>query len=198
MIAAQALEDPAMGELRATYLPANEIVTKLDVPIRRGDELLGVLACEGTQQREWTIDEQGFVTSLADLFLLAHETQERLRTHQPLQDSQRQLASETAEAARYVLSLLPVKLTGSISTDWLFIPSTQLGGDAFGYHWLDDDHFAIYLLDVVGHGVGAALLSVTALNVFRNQGLPGVDFRDPALVLAAMNESFQMKEQNEM
>ncbi|MEP6668098.1 MAG: SpoIIE family protein phosphatase [Chthoniobacter sp.] len=198
LIAAQAIDHPALRELSDTYLSAHEIVTKLDVPIRRGTDLLGVLSCEGTHQHEWTIDEQSFVTALADLFLLAYETQERMRTYQALQESQQQLAAETAEAARYVLSLLPGKLTGDISTDWLFIPSEQLGGDAFGYHWLDDDHLAIYLLDVVGHGVGAALLSVTALNVFRNQGLPNIDFHDPAAVLVALNASFEMDEQNEM
>ena len=54
-------------------------------------------------------------------------------------------------------SLLPDKLKkGLIKTDWRFVPSAELGGDSFGYHWLDDDHFAFYLLDVSGHGVGAA------------------------------------------
>jgi len=198
LIAAQALHHPGLRELAVHYLPANRIVTKLDVPIRRGNGLLGVVTCEGTHQHEWTIDEQNFVSSLADLFLAVYETQERIRTYQALQESQQKLASETAEAARYVLSLLPARLTGEITTDWLFVPSEQLGGDAFGYHWMDADHFAIYLLDVVGHGVGAALLSVTALNVFRNQGLPEVDFHDPAAVLSALNQSFEMNEQNEM
>ena len=55
--------------------------------------------------------------------------------------------------------------------DWRFVPSTQLGGDSFGYHWIDGDHFAVYLLDVSGHGVGASLLSVSALNVLRSQSL---------------------------
>ena len=55
----------------------------------------------------------------------------------------------------------------------------SLGGDAFGYHWLDDDHFVVYLLDVSGHGVGAALLGVSVLNVLRARSLPGTDFRDP-------------------
>jgi len=198
LIAAQAMHHPGLRELAEHYLPANRIVTKLDVPVRRSNGLLGVLTCEGTHQHEWTIGEQNFVSSLADLFLAVYETQERIRTYNALQESQQKLASETAEAARYVLSLLPGKLTGAISTDWLFVPSEQLGGDAFGYHWMDDDHFAIYLLDVVGHGVGAALLSVTALNVFRNQGLPEIDFREPAAVLTALNHSFEMNEQNEM
>jgi sigma-B regulation protein RsbU (phosphoserine phosphatase) len=114
-----------------------------------------------------------------------------------LQASQRMLAKDVAQAARYVQSLLPEKLvSGSIRTDWRFVPSAELGGDSFGYGWLDDDHFAFYLLDVSGHGVGAALLSVSALNALRSQSLPQTDFRVPGQVLTALNRAFQMDQQN--
>jgi len=103
------------------------------------------------------------------------------------------LAAEVAQAARYVASLLPAPLRGPVSVDWKFIPSTQLGGDSFGYHWLDPDHFALYLLDVSGHGVGASLLSVSAMNVLTSQALPGTDFRDPVQVLGALNKTFEME-----
>ena len=83
-----------------------------------------------------------------------------------------------------------------IRTDWRFVPSAELGGDSFGYHWLDDDHFAFYLLDVSGHGVGSALLSVSAMNALRSQALPQTDFREPGQVLAALNNAFQMDQQN--
>ena len=106
---------------------------------------------------------------------------ERNEAYRKLAESQALLAREVAEAARYVASLLPEPLPkGPIQVEWRFIPSTQLGGDSFGYHRLDDDHFAFYLLDVSGHGVGASLLSVSAMNVLGAQTLPGVDFRDPA------------------
>lgn len=120
------------------------------------------------------------------------------RTYHALVESQRHLAAELAEAADYVRSLLPPPVAGDISAEWQFIPSTQLGGDAFGYHWLDPEHFAIYLLDVCGHGVGAALLSISAMNVLRSQSLPSTDFRVPAQVLAGLNEAFQMEKQNNM
>ena len=115
-----------------------------------------------------------------------------------LQQSQQRLAAELAEAAAYVRSLLPAPLTGPIETEWCFHPGAQLGGDAFGYHWIDQNHFAIYLLDVCGHGVGAALLSVSVLNTLRAQTLPGADFRQPATVLAALNRTFQMEKQNQL
>ena len=123
--------------------------------------------------------------------------QER-RTYEALVESQTKLAGELAEAGAYVKSLLPPPLTGDIRIEYSFKPSEQLGGDAFGYHWIDDDHFAIYLLDVCGHGVGAALLSISVLNVLRAQSLPGVDFNNPAEVLSGLNRTFKMENQNNM
>ena len=85
-----------------------------------------------------------------------------------------------------------------MSTDWRFIPCSSVGGDAFGYHWLDDDHFVIYLIDVSGHGVGAALLSVSVMNALRSQSLPDTDFKDPGQVLASLNVAFPGEENNDM
>ncbi|MFO0890917.1 MAG: SpoIIE family protein phosphatase [Isosphaeraceae bacterium] len=122
---------------------------------------------------------------------------QRNEAYQALMESQRRLASEVKQAEKYVQSLLPDKLKkGPIRTDWRFVPSAELGGDSFGYHWLDDDHFAFYLLDVSGHGVGAALLSVSAMNALRSQALPSTDFRKPSQVLFALNNAFQMDQQN--
>ena len=115
-----------------------------------------------------------------------------------LQRTQRRLNDEIAEAANYIMSILPEPRSGDLTTDWLLIPSTELGGDSFGYHAIDDDHMAFYLLDVCGHGVGAALLSVTAINVLRSAALPNTDFRDPAAVLGALNDAFPMEKQNNM
>jgi sigma-B regulation protein RsbU (phosphoserine phosphatase) len=116
--------------------------------------------------------------------------------HKALERSQRQLAGELAQAAGYIRSLLPSPLQGPITSEWCFQPSAALGGDTFGYHWMDDDHLAIYLLDVCGHGVGAALLSVSVVNTVRSQSLPGTDFWDPADVLASLNRTFPAANQN--
>lgn len=124
---------------------------------------------------------------------------ERNEAYARLLKSQQELASELASAADYVVSLLPKPVeAGPVLTDWRYVPSAQLGGDSFGHHWIDDDHFAVYLLDVCGHGVGSALLSVSALETLRSQALPNLDFRDPAAVLSGMNEAFQMQKHNNL
>jgi sigma-B regulation protein RsbU (phosphoserine phosphatase) len=123
---------------------------------------------------------------------------ERNEAYKALAEKQRELAAEVNRAAKYVRSLLPKPLAdGPVKIDWKFVPSTQLAGDMFGYHWIDPDHLAIYLLDVSGHGVGSALLAVSAANVIANQGLPGVDVREPGPVLTKLNDMFQMERQDE-
>jgi len=123
---------------------------------------------------------------------------QRNEAYEALLASQNALTSELNQAADYVRSLLPPQLEGDIKTDSEFIPSTSLGGDSFGYHWIDDDHLAIYLLDVCGHGVGAALLSISAINSLRSESLHDVDFHDPSEVLAGLNDVYQMEEHNNM
>ena len=124
---------------------------------------------------------------------------ERNEAFTALEASRQVMANDLATAADYVRSLLPPpQERGGVRADWRFIPSADLGGDAFGYHDLDADHFAVYLLDVCGHGVGAALLSVSALNAIRSEALPHTDFHDPGAVLAALNRAFPMERQNDM
>jgi len=126
------------------------------------------------------------------MFYVDKRLQEQERIHYQA------MMAELSKAADYARSLLPARLSGEVESEWCFHPSEQLGGDAFGYYWIDPDHLAIYLLDVCGHGVGAALLSVSVMNTLRTQTLSGVDFRDPAAVLGALNHSFRMDDQNNL
>jgi len=111
----------------------------------------------------------------------------------------KQLNNELSNAAGYVKTVLPQKISsGTVLTDWRFIPSTSLGGDSFGYHWLNKDHFALYLIDVSGHGWAAALLSVSVINVLRSHALPNTDFHKPEQVLFALNNTFPSERHNDM
>jgi len=111
--------------------------------------------------------------------------------------AQSRLESELAEAATYVRSLLPSPLEGAIETHWCYLPSSHLGGDGFGYHWLDADSLAIYLLDVSGHGVGSALLATSVLNVLRTLLLADTDFHNPSAVLESLNRAFPIDGNND-
>jgi sigma-B regulation protein RsbU (phosphoserine phosphatase) len=127
---------------------------------------------------------------------------ERNAAHAELAASRKHLADEIAAGEKYVRSLLPNPwLPGQgaspIALDWRFVPSAEMGGDALGYHSLDPDHLALYLLDVTGHGLASALLGVTVLNVLRTGSLPNTDFRDPGRVLFGLNEAFPCEKHGE-
>jgi len=125
---------------------------------------------------------------------------ERINGHLTVSNDEKErllklIRKELDTASKYVISLLPMQIIkGSIKTEWVYIPCAQLGGDAFGYNMLDDENFAVYILDVSGHGVGSALHSVQVLNILKNKTLPNVDFGKPDEVLTALNKLFMMSD----
>ena len=128
----------------------------------------------------------------ARLQIGGHVLEHEFRSRKEVEAS-REIDRDLESARRYVQSLFPAPLTeGPIRTEWVLLPSARLGGDVFGYHRLDARTFAIFLLDVSGHGTGAAMHAVSVANVMRRDALPGVDMRDPAKVAAYLNGMFQM------
>ena len=121
-----------------------------------------------------------------------HHLRYAWRTRRELLESE-QLDRDLDRAYAYIEALLPPTLTeGPIRTEWAYQPSARLGGDAFGYGPLSETLFAFYLIDVSGHGAGAAMHSVAVMNLLRQHALPGVDMSRPADVLASLNDMFQM------
>ena len=120
--------------------------------------------------------------------LLEHEFRSRKEV-----EASKELDRDLESARRYVHSLIPAPLTaGPIRTEWILLPSARLGGDVFGYQQLDARTFAIFLLDVSGHGTGAAMHAVSVTNILLQDAVPGLDMRDPAKVATYLNAMFQM------
>lgn len=104
-----------------------------------------------------------------------------------------ELAQDLEKASRYVESLLPERISeGPVRLDWAFQPSAKLGGDVFGYHPINRRFLAGYLIDVTGHGVGAAMHSTSILAALRQMALPHANFTDPSSVLKRLNDTFSM------
>jgi serine phosphatase RsbU (regulator of sigma subunit)/anti-sigma regulatory factor (Ser/Thr protein kinase) len=183
------LQQVASDFEKGSYGEGKEVLKRIG---KRQDELGRFAQSFSTMASEIRLREERLSEWNANL-----EQTVRQRTME-LEKANKAMASELAEAAAYSRAVLPERLKGTVTTDWVFISSSQLGGDSFGYHWLDDDTLSLYLLDVCGHGVGAALLSISVVNVLRTGSLAGTDFRDPSAVMGSLNAAFPMEQHNEM
>ena len=149
---------------------------------------IGTFCLVGTEPREFSDDDIGSLVAFASLVEreinlsdIIQTQNELLDTRQQLLETQKELEREFADAAKYVQSMLPPPFTGEQSIDWQFHPSARLGGDGLGYRRVDDDKIAFYVLDVTGHGLGSALLAVTALELLRNRNPASrIDFGQPS------------------
>ena len=109
--------------------------------------------------------------------------------------------------AKIQSSLLPQKasIISGISFDWIFLPSEFVAGDVFNYFRLDENNVGFYVLDVAGHGIPAAMLSVTlskalspsnAHECLLKQFMPVPEppyykIINPATAIKMLNERFQ-------
>ncbi len=124
---------------------------------------------------------------------------ERNAAFEALRESEAHMKSEIQRAAAYVRSLLDPPLeSGDVLADWRFVPCEALGGDVFGYHWIDENRLAAYVIDVSGHGVGPALMGVSAMNLIRSGSLEREQVLDPTRTLQALNAAFQMSRHDGM
>lgn len=124
------------------------------------------------------------------------------------QNEELRLASERIRhglqaAARVQRAMLPKQnvITPHVRTAWSYVPTDELAGDAVGLHLIEDRYLVSYVLDVSGHGVPAALLSVTAMraleplpeltSMLRDLSATGpATVRPPSRVLDELNRRF--------
>jgi PAS domain S-box-containing protein len=114
-----------------------------------------------------------------------------LKAHEVYHDS------ELTEAAKVLESYLPPKdfRMKLLAVSWGFSPCQTLGGDMLRLHHLEEGCFLFSILDVSGHGLASALLSVSLARslskpLLSKNGLP----KAPGAVLAQLNRSYQVFE----
>jgi GAF domain-containing protein len=79
-----AVHDPRTAEFAQGYLLPLRITSMLDVPIKNGDRLMGVVCLEHTgARRAWQPEELQFASFVSSLVSLAMESTERLRGMEP-------------------------------------------------------------------------------------------------------------------
>lgn len=133
---------------------------------------------------------------------------ELARSNEEIERVNKRMKRGLVAAANIQRSLLPSELPENDEVDfaWIYQPCDELAGDIFNVFMIDQNHIAFYLLDVVGHGVPAALLSVTLSrfispltgpSILSPEGPTGNHILSPSGMATALNNRFPMDSNNE-
>lgn len=112
------------------------------------------------------------------------------------------ISEDLKAAAKAQTSLLPPATAhiGGAHFQSLFVPSAMVSGDTFNYFPVTPDHIGLYGVDVAGHGVRSALVSVMLSRMLTPdtflkdddcwEGAPPCVVR-PSTVVSGLNQTFQ-------
>jgi phosphoserine phosphatase RsbU/P len=122
-----------------------------------------------------------------------------------LTDRQNLIDEDLKAAAWIQRSLLPQNIPRipGWGMAWQFAPSEAIGGDIFNIFWLDDHHIGIYMMDVSGHGVQAAMVTVSVSQMMlphtglvvrkSNNSLSDLDIVPPKDVVTLLDAEYPME-----
>ncbi|MGB5900341.1 MAG: PAS domain S-box protein [Geitlerinemataceae cyanobacterium] len=106
-------QDPRTREFSTQYLATHSIDAMLDVPIRVGDRIVGILCHEHIgEPRMWAVEEQNFANYLAHVIALVLEGSDRARIEAMRQASERRLRRQ--QNAMLELAGQPASYTGDL------------------------------------------------------------------------------------
>jgi PAS domain S-box-containing protein len=93
---------------RYTVVDSSKVTTMLNVPICTAGQIVGVVCYEHTDlSRQWTLDEQNFASSLADLVSLSLEARERQRAQEALRLAEQRYQSIVENAIEGIFQTTP-------------------------------------------------------------------------------------------
>ena len=160
-----------------------------------GHRIWGDLSVSCIRNRRRQVEN--FISQITDITALMEANERNRVLAQQLQQQAERLAAELDSAEVYLASIMPRGLAGEVSVSSRYLPSSELGGDCFDYTWIDEDHLLVYLIDVSGHGIAPALLSVTLHNLLRSGSFTPQTLLTPEAVLTELNRLFQMDQQGD-
>ena len=195
-------EDAAVDEIRDAVRHGRECTVQLLNYRKDGSSFWNRLSI--TPVRNQAGELTHFVGIQSDVTEQKNAEDALREANEKLEAANRRVAEDLDAAAKIQKSLLPTAMphTPGITLSWAFRPCTELAGDILNIHPLDDRSLSLYMIDVSGHGVAAALFAVTLSRLLSAgprgdreptasaQNLAGLQLEQPAGVAQSLNERF--------
>jgi len=103
---------------------------------------------------------------------IKHLTASLQKSNKELQERQNVIDQDLMAAAAIQRALLPERMpfTDRLQVEYVFLPCERIGGDIFNVFALDDHSVGIYIVDVCGHGVPAAMIATLVSQAMSQSG----------------------------
>ena len=173
-------------------------IKKSDSKGSQNNQLIKALLEYSANEKENDINKR-LLRQLISKYALA-EKQLRSLNNELIEKDQR-IDIDLKAAAEIQKSLLPQTtfVVENLEIAWKFEPCEHMGGDIFNIFQMDAEHLGIYMLDVSGHGVPAAMITVSVSQFLQQntvQMLKKSSFMSPTQVLNALDKEFPFERFN--
>ncbi|MGI9570669.1 MAG: PP2C family protein-serine/threonine phosphatase, partial [Desulfobulbia bacterium] len=171
---------------------------KTDIKGSQDSQLLKELLEYLADEKEKDINRM-LLRDLVSKYALAEK---RLRSlNEELIEKDQRINIDLKAAAEIQKSLLPQKtfFEENLEIAWKFEPCEHMGGDIFNIFKIDDEHLGVYMLDVSGHGVPAAMVTVSVSQFLQQNSVQlqkNSSIMPPAEVLDALDKEFPFERFN--
>jgi len=170
-------------------MPATQhlnIRSYLGVPILlRDDTLFGTLCAVDTIPDVFKAEDLEVMVNLArllsytlDLELIVQQNQKELQFAQAVQQG----------------VLIPPLQDEQVVIEPIYIPSAEVGGDMYAFYPIDEHRYGVFILDVMGKGVSASMVSMSVFSLL--QGLI-TQVVDPVRVMESLQQHMTQLYQRE-
>ena len=195
------------AELKGDDRTANIPIIFLSAKTQAEDKIKG-LDLGGADYVTKPFDRGEVLARVKAQLKIAGLIKEVIKANEELLKKQETLDEDLKAAAGIQQTLLPQEPpdAGIVDVAWQFIPCERIGGDIFNMVRLDETHWGIYMLDVSGHGVPSALVTVSASQILQPQkGLllkkatnvpPFYEIVSPAEVLNLLDQEYPIERFN--
>ena len=136
-------------------------------PVTRIIPVIFVTALDDRDSKIRGIDAGGddFLAKPLDYLELQARIKSLIRVkkyYEQIQEMNQKLLANMKKAQSIQLSLMPKEFPelANIGFEVFYQPAEHVGGDYYNFFEIDQDHLCIYLADVTGHGLDAAMLTI--------------------------------------
>lgn len=188
---AQPVPDLVMTDMNMPGISGIELCERIKAdPVFAGIPVIMITASNMTETLERAFEAgvsdyvtlpfnaRAILSRIKSVLRLREEMEKRQEHEHELQSFNQTLIEDLNVARRLQQKFLPETLVGhDVIISGRYMPVALLGGDLYYWEKLDDHRFCVFLLDIMGHGTAASMISMYLRSMLPELMKSGLDAR---------------------